>query len=1234
MVKVLAFLHPLRDEQVEAEVADGQSIREIVGDVPVHAWVDGHEVPAELLGKVRPKAGAVLVVRPVPRDGGIIRSVALVAVAAAAVAVTGGALAPLLGASFAVGGLGAIAGGAAIGIGGSLLINQLVPPQLPSLSNSGESFNRLEALTGTSNRTAAFQPIPRLYGTFRFFPPVPMTGLPYTELVGSDQYLRMLLVLGYGPLEVGGVKAGDGGLITEATSLTGTPIRIGETDIAQWEDVEFEIGDPADITLYSNEVIESNPAWVTDVDMSGVDREDDDIWVTDGDTATRTTSVDADEISIDLTFPAGLFGMSSGGKTSYAKVEVKIEYRLVGAGSWTVQANPWTVQSSKRETFRVGRRWKVATGQYEVRLTRIRTFFSEAETTSAQMSWTALRTIRSKKPFVVPNTVVMALRIRATDQLNGRLDNVSVEAASLLQVWNGSAWAEQATRAPAWIYADILTGAANADPLNKADLDTTALLDWATETEADGRYYDGVFDDNSTVFARLQEVATTGRASFGLNGEAKVSVVRDTAQSTPKMVISPRNSFDFSSTISYDKPPHAYRVRFVDPDTYEDTERLVFDDGYNEGNATRYEVLQTKGVKSADQAWKDGRYHLAQIRLRPETFTFSQDVQHLRYRRGDLLTLRHDVILVGLGAGRVTAITTDMSGDVTAFDCDERLYMEAAKSYGVKVQKDDSSIATVGITTVSPYTQSVTLNSPVTGIKVGDHFVFGEAGAESLDVKVSRIEPRGDFIAQVTCVPAAPDVLDAETGSIPDYDPVLTKPIDVNVLPPPVPEITAIRSDETVMFRDTDGSFRLRMMVFARIDSFPGTGAVMQVRVKNQNESAPVWQTSEPQDAGVGVFVFADVHEGDVYDIQARSSRDGRASRWSSTQTHTIVGKTSKPPQVTNLFVQTEADGTRKYSWDVDNQPIDTAGYVIKYVRGTTWTDWDSALPLGQGLITTSPWESNLLPAGDYVVAIKAQDTSGNQSATETTLQVDLGNPRLRSVLVQKVPPVEGWPGTITDAFVNVDNELEAITVGGWANLPDTWAELGDSWAAIGATKDPIEYITEVIDIGRDVTFTPLTTVDAAGNPTVTMKTGTDADGGVTGSFVTPAETTGRYVQLKVSVTNPTGVALIRYIEVLIDSPVVIVSYDDVNTASASANWFESVAAGHFKIATQNNMGAINSAAIRAFQNVGAGWTFELLSKSASVSGNANPAAEFKTYNASGVLADATIDVELKGSEA
>src|SRR5699024_6269769 len=127
----------------------------------------------------------------------------------------------------------------------------------------------------------------------RYNPPIPMTVQPFTESNGNDQYLRQYFVLNVGgPIDIGGhTVGGDGGTKLDQDSslskvLNQAPIRIGDTDIHEYEDLEFEIGRPDQITLYTDQVEQSNPAWNTD----GED---------DGTSATRTTASNADEFVID-----------------------------------------------------------------------------------------------------------------------------------------------------------------------------------------------------------------------------------------------------------------------------------------------------------------------------------------------------------------------------------------------------------------------------------------------------------------------------------------------------------------------------------------------------------------------------------------------------------------------------------------------------------------------------------------------------------------------------------------------------------------------------------------------------------------------------------------------------------------------------------------------------------------------------------------------------------------------
>src|SRR5690606_7281763 len=106
---------------------------------------------------------------------------------------------------------------------------------------------------------------------------------------------------------------------------------------------------------------------------------------------------------------------------------------------------------------------------------------------------------------------------------------------------------------------------------------------------------------------------------------------------------------------SFPRIPHALRVQFIDPTTWEDSEIIVYDDGYSAANATLYESLRLVGVTSHEQAWKLGRFHLAQARLRPETFTFDAYIDTIIAQRGDAIAINNDAFLNGLAAGRIKA---------------------------------------------------------------------------------------------------------------------------------------------------------------------------------------------------------------------------------------------------------------------------------------------------------------------------------------------------------------------------------------------------------------------------------------------------------------------------------------------------------------------------------------------------------------------------------------------------
>jgi hypothetical protein len=905
-VRVVAHLAPgmrLDDGRILETVAPrGMTVGEILGrdDLPVVVYCDGrvleeHEhataVPSELV-----------TIKRVPRGEQIGRILGTIAVIVLA-AYTGGAIfswatSAAVGYSTATGAALAAGAAAAVSVVGTLALNALIPPAVPEPGGGGAGVDQLAAITGVRNQVAPFRPIPRLYGRCKYYPPIPMTALPFTELVGRDQYLRIMVCLGYGPLDIGGTIVGEGkALLTEADlPLTGDPIKIGDTAIDSFEDVEFEIGAPTDLSLFTKQIVEQ--AVGVNLNEQGTPTANEQT-LTDGNSVTRTTEPDTDEFSVELFSPA-LFTFTADGDTVWASVDFRVEYSPAGADTWTTAISTWRISNRERSAVREGRRIVLpSAGQYDVRLTRLQTYYQRIASTATDFQWTVLRSIkRDAVPFDVPGTVCMAMRIRATDQLSGPLDRLSVEAMAVLQAWNGSAWVEQATRNPAWAYADIITGNANRSPIDRSLIDTTALAAWATQCDSEGFHFDIVYDAEGTPFDRLREAAAAGLGSWLVNDAAEVSVVREPGSAqTPVMLVSPRNASGFELSRAFRKRPHALRVEFYDTAADEVAERIVYDDGYDATNATRFEQLPTIGIRDPDHAWKLGRYFLAALRLRAESYRWRMDLQHLVFQRGDTVLLADDSIKVGLAWARVREVTTDGGGDVTHIRVDEDLVMEGGTSYAVRAQRVASgAIATHALVTEAGAQRTVELATPSSNIAVGDHLLFGEAGAESIPVRIARINPIGDFLADVVALPEAPDILDAFTGTIPAWDPVITEPVDPSLLPPTKPSILEVSSG---LLAGAGGAGRIQeAVVLIDFEMPPGLiGTYVEGRFRRREtpagaagELSTKWRTFgsvTPSERGF-LTLHDGVEPGQVVDLQVRSLRNGRASAWSATTTHTV----------------------------------------------------------------------------------------------------------------------------------------------------------------------------------------------------------------------------------------------------------------------------------------------------------------------------------------------------------
>ena len=374
------------------------------------------------------------------------------------------------------------------------------------------------------------------------------------------------------------------------------------------------------------------------------------------------------------------------------------------------------------------------------------------------------------------------------------------------------------------------------------------------------------------------------------------------------------------------------------------------------------------------------------------------------------------------------------------------------------------------------------------------------------------------------------------------------------------------------------------------------------------------------------------VKDGVEYNVRVQAYNiAGIKSTWLEGD-HTVIGKLAPPPDVTTLLVARDTDGTRIFSWTMNSPPADLAGYKIRYKLSTGHV-WEDMSELHDGLLLSSPFETNALAAGTYTVAIKAFDTTGNESANEVIIQSTLGDPRIAGSIYTYSSFTNGWLGTKTSCFVDPSDGLL------WADGTDAWSDLPATWT--GWTKwemnpaSPFSYENDTIDLGAILEFTPYITVSGIGSFVVEEQHSSTTDD--PGEYSSWAEIgvgviSARYINLRVTVTSASEHGYLSEMFINLASTPVEETINNLDTStlgactpspSCSTSGFK-IAAGDFRVPVVNSYTTITQIGV-ALQNVGAGWSWEVIDKDTAVG------PRIKIYNGSGTLADANIDVHVKG---
>ncbi len=431
-------------------------------------------------------------------------------------------------------------------------------------------------------------------------------------------------------------------------------------------------------------------------------------------------------------------------------------------------------------------------GQFQVRIRRIRTFGTYLAQVGDELTWGALTTSFHSLPINSDKRhVFLELKIKATNQLNGYVQNVSGIATQVVRKYDPitQTWPRSTTNNPAWVFCDLLTGEVNKKAISNTRLDLDSIVEWAdycdeVPTPPDGHTYleprfqcNFILDFDSTLQSALQQVGGAAQASLNII-DGKYGVLIDRFKDIPVQIFTPRNSRDFSSTRNYGPRPHGVKVKYIDPQLAWDVqETIAYDNGYDVSNATELEELTSFACTNYEQAWRFGRYMIAQNKLRQETISILVDFENLICTRGDYVQITQDVMRVGGTPARVNYL----SG--TTIRTDDSLDINPAINYGY-IFRSSTTGEISETATLTPITANeFIVDGDIPAI--GDLIVIGEVGSIVFDCIVKAISPNDDMSASLTLIEKADAIFDYESESdLPEYDPQISQTSRPDWYPP------------------------------------------------------------------------------------------------------------------------------------------------------------------------------------------------------------------------------------------------------------------------------------------------------------------------------------------------------------------------------------------------------------------------------------------------------------------
>jgi hypothetical protein len=658
--------------------------------------------------------------------------------------------------------------------------------------------------------------------------------------------------------------------------------------------------------------------------------------------------------------------------------------------------------------------------RYEIQITRL-----DPISTSSRRIDEA--TVTQNKTFLYGNVVnlrvphtMLEMSLIGSDKLSGVVQTLNADAVSVLYQYDqwGNIIAFSETRNPAWICLDILLGPCNPRPLSPAQIDFYSwwqlavycdqLRTWTVNGQqiTDIRFpCDIVVDYQSTVQELIDSILATCHATRNITYDGRWGVTIDEKGNfTPRQLITPSNSWNFSGRRTFSEEVHAFKVSFIDASSeYTKQEIIVYRDGYSAANATKFESIGTIGVTTFYHAWAYGRYMFAQAISRQEIFTLSMDVEHLAVQRGDGVQVQHDVPKIG---GYPSRVVKALPGNQVVIAA-----QLASQPAAYTVRRRDGSVVTGRVVSMAA-DDTLVLDNAV-NVQFDDLIVVGALDSVTEQFIVLGITPGEDLSAVLTLVRYDADMYDSDLGPLPAWDPTWGTDV-INVV-----TLAVISATE-----QSSLSYVLRRPVQTWLISFtvnqPGVyGYVEAYLVVPGFPDEYIGRTS-----GLNLTYTAELLNSKLSSARTASVRlepytSGGLQGISRSVTLTLKRDSVPPDPVKNFAVNVQAETIAMF-WDLQDNP-DTWQHEIRYHPDPVNGSWELAQQLGlyDWWVTTANCGAR---TGRYF--IRTYDTTGNASVVQwqrTTIE------QLPDIDLVETVLETGWPGRLASMFLNAADKPQLL---------------------------------------------------------------------------------------------------------------------------------------------------------------------------------------------------------------